>query len=45
MLSLRLAMALMPLAGDRSSIWPFVLIGLAVLLIVAIIVINKNRNK
>lgn len=45
MLSLKLATALMPLAGDMRSIWPFVLIGLAVILIVVIMVVNKNKNK
>ena len=45
MLNNLIASALMPLAGDRTSIWPYILIGAAVILIIAIVVININKNK
>ena len=36
---------LMPMAGSQSqAIWPFVLIGVAVVLVVAVIIINKKRK-
>ena len=45
MLNKLTALTLMPLTGDQKSIWPYILIGVAVVLIVLILVLNKKKNK
>lgn len=40
-----LAMALMPLTGDNTSPWPYILIGVAVVLIVVLLIVNRKKNK
>ena len=39
-----LSTAIMPMAGDSKSAWPYILIGVAVILIIVILVINKNKK-
>ena len=39
-----IASVLMPLAGDKISIWPYLLIGAAVILVIVLVVINKNKK-